>query len=110
MDASRFALHKRGMNRSIVTTALAIAAWAAISLIGYATLTKVQFIYSIYSRIKPFLFGVNISTWAHLEHAVAFLTLGSLFALAYPRRTRMVCVIVIGSTIIFEPPLIGGHL
>ncbi|MEH2492826.1 hypothetical protein [Bradyrhizobium sp. AZCC 2230] len=102
MDASRFALHKRGMNRSIVTTALAIAAWAAISLIGYATLTKVQFIYSIYSRIKPFLFGVNISTWAHLEHAVAFLTLGSLFALAYPRRTRMVCVIVIGSAIIFE--------
>lgn len=102
MDASRFALHKRGMNRSIVTTALAIAAWAAISLIGYATLTKVQFIYLIYSRIKPFLFGVGISTWAHLEHAVAFLTLGSLFALAYPRRTRMVCAITIGSAIIFE--------
>lgn len=102
MDASRFALHKRGMNRSIVTTALAIAAWAAISLIGYATLTNVQFIYLIYSRIKPFLFGVSISTWAHLEHAVAFLTLGSLFALAYPRRTRMVCAIVIGSAIVFE--------
>ncbi|WP_249149413.1 VanZ family protein [Bradyrhizobium manausense] len=102
MDASRFALHKRGMNRSTVTTAFAIAAWAAVSLIGYATLTKVEFIYFIYSRIKPFLFGVDVSTWGHLEHAVAFLTLGSLFALAYPRRTLMVCAIVIGSAVIFE--------
>lgn len=102
MDASGFALHKRGMSRSIVTTWLAIAAWAAVSLIGYATLTKVQFIYMVYGRIKPFLFGVDVSTWAHLEHAVAFLTLGSLFALAYPRRTLMVCVIVIGSAIILE--------
>ncbi|MCP3442032.1 VanZ family protein [Bradyrhizobium sp. CCGUVB14] len=102
MDGSRFALHKRGMNRSTATTALAIAAWAAVSLIGYGTLTKVQFIYFVYSRVKPLLFGVDIPTWAHLEHAIAFLTLGSLFALAYPRRTRMVCAIVIGSAIIFE--------
>ncbi|MDA9521369.1 hypothetical protein XI06_13615 [Bradyrhizobium sp. CCBAU 11434] len=90
------------MTRSIITTALAIAAWAAVSLIGYATLTRVQFIYMVYGRIRPFLFGVDIPTWAHLEHAVAFLTLGTLFALAYPRRTLMVCVIVIGSAIIFE--------
>lgn len=102
MDAWRFALHKREMNRSAVSTALAIAAWAVMSLIGYATLTKVQFIYLVYSRIKPFLFGVDISTWAHLEHAIAFLTLGSLFAWAYPRRTLMVCAVVIGSAIIFE--------
>ncbi len=102
MDASYFALHKREMNRSIVTTTLAIAAWAAVSLIGYATLTKVQFIYLVYGRIRPFLFGVNMATWAHLEHAIAFLTLGSLFALAYPRRTRMVCLIVLGSAITFE--------
>jgi hypothetical protein len=102
MDASRFALHKRGMNRSIVAATLAIAAWATISLIGYATLTKVQFIYLVYGKIRPFLFGVDIATWAHLEHAIAFLTMGSLFALAYPRRTRMVCLIVIGSAIILE--------
>lgn len=102
MDASRFALHKRGMNKSAVSTWLAIAAWSVASLIGYATLTKVQFIYFVYSRIKPFLFGVDIPTWAHLEHAIAFLTLGSLFALAYPRRTLMVGAIVIGSTIILE--------
>ncbi|MCG2672818.1 hypothetical protein ACFPFP_38570 [Bradyrhizobium sp. GCM10023182] len=90
------------MTRSIITTALTIAAWAAVSLIGYATLTKVQFIYMVYGTVRPFLFGVDIPTWAHLEHAVAFLTLGTLFALAYPRRTLMVCVIVIGSAIIFE--------
>lgn len=90
------------MNRSIVTTTLVIAAWAAISLIGYATLTKVQFIYLIYSKIRPYLFGLNMAAWAHMEHAIAFLTLGGLFALAYPRRTRLVFLIVIGSAIIFE--------
>ncbi|MGX4803350.1 VanZ family protein [Bradyrhizobium guangdongense] len=95
-------MHKRGMNRSTITTILSIAAWSAVALIGYATLTKVQFIYFVYSRVKPFLFGVNVSTWAHLEHAIAFLTLGSLFALAYPRRTLMVCAIVIGSAVSFE--------
>jgi hypothetical protein len=35
------------MNRSIVATTLAIAAWGMVSLIGYATLTKVQFIYRL---------------------------------------------------------------
>ncbi|MGY3560506.1 VanZ family protein [Bradyrhizobium sp. USDA 4463] len=90
------------MNRPIVTAMLAVAAWITVSVIGYATLTKVQFIYQVYGKISPFLFGVNMATWAHLEHAIAFLTLGSLFALAYPRRTGMVCMIVIGSAIIFE--------
>ncbi|MDN3278954.1 hypothetical protein QWJ07_32155 [Frankia sp. RB7] len=90
------------MNRSIVATTLAIAAWAAVSLIGYGTLTKVQFIYSVYFKVRPFLFGLNMTTWAHLEHAIAFLTLGSLFAMAYPLRTRMICLIVIGSAITFE--------
>ncbi|OKO82510.1 hypothetical protein AC630_12740 [Bradyrhizobium sp. AS23.2] len=56
----------------------------------------------VYGKIKPFLFGVDIGTWAHLEHAIAFLALGSLFALAYPRHTLMVCLIVIGSAIVFE--------
>lgn len=90
------------MNKSVVTTALAIAAWGAVSLIGYATLTRVQFVYMIYGKVKPFLFGVDMVTWAHLEHAVAFLTLGCLFALAYPRRTFMVGLIVIGSAVAFE--------
>jgi len=90
------------MNKSIVTTALAIAAWGTVSLIGYATLTKVQFIYVVYGKVKPFLFGVDMATWAHMEHAIAFLTLGGLFALAYPRRTVLVSMIVIGSAIAFE--------
>ncbi|MBR0994308.1 VanZ family protein [Bradyrhizobium japonicum] len=102
MDTSPFALHKRGMNGSILKTALAIAAWGSVSLIGYATLTKVQFIYAVYGTIKPFLWGLDMATWAHLEHAIAFLTLGSLFALAYPRRTPLICLVVVGSAITFE--------
>ena len=90
------------MKRSTVTTVLANAAWGAVSLIAYATLTKVQFIYTVYGTIKPFLFGVDMATWAHLEHAIAFLTLGCLFAATYPRRTALVCLIVVGSALTFE--------
>lgn len=90
------------MNRSIVTTTLAIAAWAMVSLIGYATLTKVQFIFLVYGKIRPFLFGASMATWAHLEHAIAFSMLGILFALAYPRRPLMTCPIVIAIAVFFE--------
>ncbi|CUT11495.1 hypothetical protein BF49_2575 [Bradyrhizobium sp.] len=90
------------MNRSTVTTTLAIAAWGMVSLIGYATLTKVQFIYVVYGKIKPFLFGANMATWAHLEHVIAFSMLGILFALAYPRRPLVTCSIVAGIAVVFE--------
>ena len=102
MDGRSSALHIRGMNRSIVTTTLAVAAWGMVSLIGYATLTKVQFIYLVYSEIRPFLFGANMATWAHLEHVIAFSMLGILFALAYPRRLLTTCSIVTGIAVIFE--------
>ena len=102
IDVWPFALHKKNMNRSIVTTTLAIAAWGMVSLIGYATLTKVQFIYVVYGKIKPFLFGANMATWAHLEHAIAFSMLGILFALAYPRRPLVTCSFVAGIAVVFE--------
>lgn len=102
MDGLHPSLHKQGMRNTTISTVLAIAAWGMVCLIGYATLTRVQFIYMVYGKIKPFLFGANMATWAHLEHAIAFLALGALFALAYPRRPLLVCLVVIGSAVIFE--------
>lgn len=102
MDGWLFALHKARMNRSIVTTTLAVAAWAMVSLIGYATLTKVQFIYFVYGKVRPFLFGLNMATWGHLEHVIAFSTLGILFALAYPRRPLTTCSVVTFIAVTFE--------
>lgn len=80
----------------------AVLAWSALLLIGYGTLTRAKFVYSIYDVLKPLLFGAAPATWAHVEHAIAFLTLGLLFALAYPKRFGMVCAIVVAAAIGFE--------
>ena len=43
-----------------------------------------------------------VKTDAHSEHVVAFAVLGALFALAYPRRPLLVCVIVTGAAAVLE--------
>ena len=72
------------------------AAWIAIIAIGYATLTRVGFVYSVYYKLAPLLMGPEIRTYAHFVHVVAFALLGALFAFAYPRRLLVVNCIVIG--------------
>jgi VanZ family protein len=90
------------MTNSPVTRFLLILAWAALALIAYGTLTRAQFVYAIYGRIKPFLFGASVQTWAHIEHVTAFAIAGILFALAYPRRPWLACMIVAGGAVAFE--------
>ena len=60
------------------------AAWAAILVIAYATLTKVGFVYAIYFKLSPYLMRPQMQTYAHFEHIIAFAILGTLFGLAYP--------------------------
>lgn len=90
------------MKTSLVTRFLLILAWAAFGLIAYGTLTRAQFVYAIYGRVKPFLFGAGPQTWAHVEHVTAYATAGILFALAYPRRPWLACAIVAGGAVAFE--------
>ncbi|SIO46197.1 VanZ like family protein [Bradyrhizobium erythrophlei] len=95
-------LHKSSMNRNNVVRLITALAWVAIIAIAYATLTKVGFVYAIYFKLAPFLMQPEMGTYAHLEHVVAFAILGTLFSFAYPRRTILVCCIVLGAAAFLE--------
>ncbi|WP_063676881.1 VanZ family protein [Bradyrhizobium neotropicale] len=68
---------------------LKFAAWAGLSFIAYSTLSPL--------RDRPILL-----TSSALEHLAAFAILGTLFCLAYPRRTPAVLLIVLGSAALLE--------
>lgn len=64
-------------------------AWAFLVFIAYATISPLQ--------DRP-----TVSRSADLEHIAAFVVLGGLFCLAYPRRIVLVCSIVFGGAIMLE--------
>ena len=90
------------MQRKNVTRLMIAAAWAAILIIAYATLTKVGFVYAIYFKLAPFLRQPAMQTYAHFEHVIAFALLGALFTFAYPKHIWLVCSIVLGSAVLLE--------
>jgi VanZ family protein len=92
----------RDMHRSTILKLTTALAWVAIIAIAYATLTKVGFVYAIYFKLAPFLMGAHMQTYAHLEHVFAFAILGTLFGLAYPRSTTLVCCMVFGAAALLE--------
>jgi VanZ family protein len=67
----------------------AVLAWAFLAFIVFATISPLQ--------DRPRLFSS-----ADLEHIGAFVVLGGLFCLAYPRRIILVCFIVLGSAVQLE--------
>jgi VanZ family protein len=68
---------------------LKFAAWAGLCVIAYSTLSPL--------RDRPILL-----TSSKPEHLAAFAILGTLFCLAYPRRTVAVLLIVLGSAALLE--------
>ena len=68
---------------------LKFAAWAGLCVIAYSTLSPLG--------DRPILM-----TSSKLEHLAAFSILGTLFCLAYPRRTLAVLLIVLGSAALLE--------
>jgi hypothetical protein len=85
------------MNRRIFIRLVAIAAWASIALIAYATLTRAGFVYAIYFKLSAFFMRPEMQTFAHYEHVIAFGILGAMFGVAYPNRILLVCCIVLGA-------------
>lgn len=81
---------------------IVIAAWVSLATLAYATLAHVGFVYSIYFKVSPFLIHVNMRTYAHFEHVIAFAFFGGLFALAYPKRVIFVCCVVFISAVTLE--------
>jgi VanZ family protein len=68
---------------------LKFAAWAGLCVIAYSTLSPL--------RDRP-----TLLTSLKLEHLAAFAILGTLFCLAYPRRTLAVLLIVLCSAALLE--------
>jgi len=86
----------------MIRTFVVIAAWVSVAILAYLTLTHVGFVYSIYFKLAPFLMNVNMKTYAHFEHVIAFAVFGALFAFAYPRRVVFVCCVVIITAVTLE--------
>lgn len=66
----------------------AAAAWLSLVAIGVFTLTPISY--------RP------VVADQHLEHVAAFVVVGVLFGLAYPRHMVMITVVVIGAAILLE--------
>ena len=90
------------MSRNSISHLIAVAAWISITVIAYATLTHVGFVYAIYFKLSPILMGAAMRNYAHFEHIIAFVLVGVLFSFAYPRRTVLVCCIVFGGAALLE--------
>jgi hypothetical protein len=95
-------VHNFDMRTKSIFRLITFAAWASIIFIAYATLARVGFVYSIYYKLSPFLMRPEMKTFAHVEHIIAFAFVGALFGLSYPRRTLVVCCIVLGAALLLE--------
>jgi VanZ family protein len=71
------------------TTAVA---WISLAFVTYATLSPLN--------ERPELASLDLFT--HLDHYIAYAVVGGVFALAYPRHTFIVCIIVFGSAVLLE--------
>ena len=89
------------MSRKNIDRLVAITAWIAILVIAFATLTRVEFAYSIYFKLAPVL-HLKMKSYAHFEHVLAFALLGTLFTIAYPRRLLLVLCVVSGVAVVLE--------
>jgi VanZ family protein len=66
-----------------------IAAWALLAFITYATIIPLQ--------NRP-TFPASTS----FEHMAAFVALGTIFCIAYPRHIVFTCLVVLGSAVLLE--------
>jgi VanZ family protein len=75
---------------------IAVAAWALLIFIGYATLSSLD--------ARPELTSVGFYQVCStvVERFGAFAVLGLLFYVAYPRHVVPVCLLVLGSAVILE--------
>jgi VanZ family protein len=75
---------------------IAVAAWACLIFIVYATLSSLH--------ARPELTGIGFykAFFTVVERVGAYGVLGFLFYLAYPNRIALVCVLVLGNAVILE--------
>jgi hypothetical protein len=81
---------------------IAVAAWASLAFIAYATLTRVGFVYALYFKLSPIFAHPAVRTFAFFEHFIAFAFFGAALFFAYPRRLMFVCCVVLCSAVVLE--------
>jgi VanZ family protein len=72
------------------------AAWACLAFIAYATLSPPD------ARPELIANGYLKALFTVLERFGAYVVLGCLFGLVYPRNLTFVCVLVFGSAVVLE--------
>jgi VanZ family protein len=77
----------------MLRTLIATAAWTSLAIIAYATLCPLD------ERPE---FDTELFSLSHLDQYLAFAVAGGLFCLVYPRQTSFICILVLGSAVIFE--------
>jgi len=73
---------------------IALAAWACLIFIIYATLSS--------AGARPELTGTEPAWVVFIERFGAYALLGLLFCLAYPGRVALVCLLVFGGAVLLE--------
>jgi hypothetical protein len=68
---------------------IAIAAWTLLAYIAYATISPIE--------ARP-----TLSASPDFERLAAFVVVGALFCLAYPRHFVLVCLVVLASAVLLE--------
>jgi VanZ family protein len=81
--------HPIGYDVRMFHKLIALAAWALLTFIVYATVSPIQ--------DRP-----TLVMSPSFEHLAAFAVLGTLFYVAYPRQIVLVCLIIIGSAVLLE--------
>jgi VanZ family protein len=81
--------HRSAIKSGMLHKLIAVAAWACLAFIAYATLS-------------PLAARPTVVSSAGLEHFAAFAILSTLFCLAYPRHWNFVFAIVLGSAVLLE--------
>jgi VanZ family protein len=69
-------------------------AWAYLAFIAFATLAPLQF--------RPTLTKTEPELVVVFERVAAYVLLGLLFSIGFPRKQRFVCSVVLGSAVLFE--------
>jgi VanZ family protein len=79
----------------MLRTFFALAAWACLAFITFATISPI----SLRPEINT---GSFLDRLADYDRYIAFMIMGGLFCLAYSKRLILVCVIVLGSAVLLE--------
>jgi VanZ family protein len=87
----------------MIQQVVAVAAWASVALIAYATLLQHASIYRFYERLLPIIsHPAQVPSIQHSLQILAFAIVGALFGFAYDRQTAIVFLVIVSGAALSE--------